>query len=118
MCWKKITSLRTPIDGTIDAWLGIGDKADFFKISLDPENTAPSYLSIDLDDVTAQAVKEGILQFTCRDEKGRTLALYEVMPGQLNTKKAVSGSEIYIGVTLKKKTESIEYSFDTALAIL
>ena len=116
--WKDAVILEgNSLDETIDAWLGTGDKADYYKITLEQENSDSSILSIDLDDLTAQAVKDGILQFSCLDERGRIMALYETADGHLNTKKAVAGSEAYIGVTLKKQTESIEYSFSTALAV-
>ena len=110
--WKAVAPLEgSELSENIEAWLGVGDQADFFKISLDYADSAPSRLAIELDEQTAQARKDGILQFVCRDERGRSIALYEVAPGELNTKKAVSGSEIYIGVMLKKPEESIDYSF-------
>jgi hypothetical protein len=101
----------------IEDWLGVGDQADFFKISLDYADNAPTRLAIELDEQTAQARKDGILQFTCRDERGRSITLYEAAPGELNTKKAIAGSEIYIGVMLKKPEESMDYSFKVSNAI-
>ncbi len=96
---------------------GGGNQADFFKISLNYADNAPTRLSIELDEQTAQAWKDGILQFTCRDERGRSITLCEVAPGELNTKKAISDSEIYIGVMLKKPEESVDYSFKVSNAV-
>ena len=116
--WKDASILEgTELATAVSDWLGVGDKTDFFKISLDQSDTANTRLSIELDEDTLQAVKDGILQFTCCDERGRSLALYEASPGFLNTKKVVYGSEVYIGVTLKKPEESVSYSFDTSLAV-
>jgi hypothetical protein len=117
--WNAVAPLEgSELSENIEAWLGVGDQADFFKISLDYADSAPSRLAIELDEKTAQAWQDGSLQFICRDERGRSVALYEVAPGELNTKKAVSGSEIYIGVMLKKPEESIDYSFKVENATL
>ncbi len=114
--WKLASLLEgSEIEGNIEDWLGIGDTADYFKISLDPESDTSSYLAINLDEATAQAVEDGILKFTCYTETGRSLALTELEPGQLAVKKAISGSEIYIGVSLKKSVEEVDYAFDTSL---
>ncbi len=115
--WKAVSLWEgSAVAENIDNWLGVGDQADFFKIPLDFSNGDPAYLSIELDAKTTQALNDGILQFTCCDERGRSIALYEATPGELNTRKAVSGSEIYIGVKLKKQEESVDYSFNTSLA--
>ena len=86
------------------------------KIDLE-ENIQPSTLAIYFDAQTTQAIEDGILKFTCYNKFGRTLAMKEFAPGEWQVKKQLSGAqeEVYIGVSLKKKTDSVDYSFETSL---
>lgn len=115
---RKQASLLEAIelDSRIENWLGAGDKTDFFKIDLE-ENIRPSTLSIYFDAQTTQAIEDGILKFTYYNKFGRTLALKECAPGEWQIKKQLSGAqeEVYIGVSLKKKADSVDYSFETSL---
>ena len=114
---KKASLLEAiELDSRIENWLGAGDKTDFFKIDLE-ENIQPSTLAIYFDAQTTQAIEDGILKFTCYNKFGRTLAMKECAPGEWQVKKQLSGAqdEVYIGVSLKKKAESVDYSFETSL---
>ena len=65
--------------------------------------------------VELYAVKDGILKFTCYNESGKSIALDKLTDGQIIAKKAFSGSEVYIGVSVNKNTKDIDYSFSTSL---
>lgn len=93
-------------------WLGCGDAEDFFKVEL----AESGKLVLQLDNTTANAVEEGILEFTCLNEKGKKLALTSLSDGELTLIDDTESAIVYIGVELQKTdNKDVDYSFKLSM---
>ena len=92
---------------TIEGWVGFGDTADFYKFEVEESGK----VNLELDAITATAVKNKELKLSFCDANGKSIALTAVDEDTFVTKTAVALGECYLGVTCANVTKyNTEYS--------
>ena len=103
---------------SIENWVGTGDKADFFKFSLDPESQQAFSCVLTVDAQTAQAVKDGLLEINCFDRFGQSLELEALPEGIWKIETSTVSGEIYVGILSDSAVEDMDYSFKVSNVIV
>ena len=103
---------------SIENWVGTGDKADFFKFSLDPESQQAFSCVLTVDAQTAQAVKDGLLEINCCDRFGQSLELEALPEGIWKIETSTVSGEIYVGILSDSAVEDMDYSFKVSNVIV
>ena len=116
---RELAALKnsTAFDTNVENWLGAGDRADFFKFTLSPENALTSSLVLTIDEKTALAVKDGLLQISSCDQRGETLTTETLTAEKLRIETLSGSTEIYIGISCDPSVEDLDYSFKLANAV-
>ncbi len=104
-------------DTNIENWLGVGDSADFFKLSLLPDKGMNSSVLLSVGMSTTQAIKDGYLTINVYNQFGQELEIDALSVGVWNIKTNLVDEEIYIGIQRDSAVETMDYSFTLSNAV-
>ena len=107
-------SASQPFNVNIENWLGVGDYADCFKFSLDPEILQNNTLLLTVDKMTAKAVEDGFLKISCCDEWGQELTIDKLNTGAWRIEPHLANSNMYVTVS-SRTVKDTDYSFKVSM---
>jgi len=106
--WKLASDRNAAESGeSISGWVGFGDTVDYLRLVTDESG----FLSVGLDEITAESIKDKSLKISCLDSKGKAVALKGMTDGEITSQKVLAAGEYYLGLTCTNpKKQDVDYS--------